>query len=75
MNMTLCLYLNDRTCHRLSHNLMDVNVSWVMEFPISNELEQLEYKLEKKILGFRNMQEKLEKVLDNFCFGLSLTIF
>ena len=24
--MTLCLYLNDRTCHRLSHNLMDVNV-------------------------------------------------
>ena len=28
---------------------------------ISNKLEQLEFKLEKKILGFRNMQEKLRK--------------
>ena len=27
---------------------------------ISNKLEQLEFKLEKKILGFSNMQEKLE---------------
>ena len=27
---------------------------------MSNSLEQLEFKLEKK-LGFRNMQEKLEK--------------
>ena len=25
-----------------------------------DKLEQLEFKLEKKILGFRNMQEKLE---------------
>ena len=30
-----------------------------MRFLISNKLEQLEFKLEK-ILGFRNMQEKLE---------------
>ena len=30
-------------------------------FLISNKLEELEFKLEKKILGFRNMQEKLEK--------------
>ena len=28
----------------------------------SNEIEQLEFKLEKKILGFRNMQEKLENI-------------
>ena len=34
--------------------------SW--KFLIYNNLEQLEFKLEKKILGFRNMQEKLEKV-------------
>ena len=27
---------------------------------MSNKLEQLEFKLEKKVLGFRNMQEKLE---------------
>ena len=33
--------------------------SW--RFLRSNKLEQLEFKLEK-ILGFRNMQEKLEKV-------------
>ena len=30
---------------------------------MSNKLEQLESKLEK-ILGFRNMQEELEKVLE-----------
>ena len=29
-------------------------------FLITNKLEQLEFKLEK-LLGFRNMQEKLEK--------------
>ena len=34
--------------------------SW--RFLISNELEQLEFKLEK-ILGFKNMQEKLEKII------------
>ena len=28
---------------------------------MSNKLEQLEFKLEIKILGFRNMQKKLEK--------------
>ena len=28
---------------------------------IPNELEQLELKLKKRILGFRNIQEKLEK--------------
>ena len=33
--------------------------SW--KFLISNKLEQLEFKLEKKNIGFRNMQEKLEK--------------
>ena len=32
-----------------------------LEIFIFNELEQLEFKLKKKILGFRNMQEKLEK--------------
>ena len=32
---------------------------------MSNELEQSEFKLEKKILGFRNMQEKLEKYIGN----------
>ena len=34
--------------------------SW--RFLTSHKLEQLEFKLEK-ILGFRNMQEKLEKLL------------
>jgi hypothetical protein len=34
-------------------------------FLVSNELEQLEFKLEK-ILGFRNMQEKLEKNADHY---------
>ena len=33
--------------------------SW--RFLRSNKLEQLEIKLKKKILGFRNMQEELEK--------------
>jgi hypothetical protein len=33
-----------------------------MKFLISNQLEQLEFKLEKK-LGFRNMQENLEKYI------------
>ena len=37
-------------------------------FLISNKLEQLEFKLEKKILGFRNVQEKLEKK-GIFAFG------
>ena len=31
---------------------------------MSDKLEQLEFKLEK-ILGFRNMQEKLEKKINN----------
>ena len=31
----------------------------------SNKLEQLEFKLEK-LLGFINMQEKLEKLIDDF---------
>ena len=35
--------------------------SW--RFLISHKLEQLQFKLEKK-LGFRNMQEKLEKILN-----------
>ena len=38
---------------------------------MSNKLEQIECKLEKKILGFRNMQEKLEnfvsKIVLTFC--------
>ena len=34
--------------------------SW--RFLRSNTLEQLEFKLEKTQLGFRNLQEKLEKV-------------
>ena len=32
-------------------------------FLISNKMEQLEFKLEKK-MGFRNIQEKLEKISD-----------
>ena len=35
---------------------------------MSNRLEQLEFKLEK-ILGFRNMQEKLEKYIFQNGFG------
>ena len=35
-------------------------------FLISDKLEQLEFKLEK-MLGFRNMQEKLEKKCCLFC--------
>ena len=31
-------------------------------FNISNKLEQLDFKLEK-MLGFRNMQEKLENII------------
>ena len=44
--------------------------SW--RFLRSNKLEQLEFKLEK-LLGFRNMQEKLEKSLSfgEFFFGSS----
>ena len=34
--------------------------SW--RFLRSTKLEQLKFKLEKKILGFRNMQEKLENL-------------
>ena len=33
--------------------------SW--KFRVPNKLEQIELKSEKKILGFRNIQEKLEK--------------
>ena len=40
-------------------------------FLISDKIEQLEPKLEKK-LGFRNMHEKLEK---NFCLMLVLFFF
>ena len=36
-------------------------------FLISNKLEQLEFKLEK-ILGIRNMQEKLENKKLQFCY-------
>jgi hypothetical protein len=32
-----------------------------LEVSRSEKLGQLEFKLEKKILGFRNIQEKLEK--------------
>ena len=41
-----------------------------------NYIEQLELKLEKNI-GIRNMQEKLENVIFNFCFksGLILKLF
>ena len=35
--------------------------SW--RFLMSNKSEQLEFKLKKKILGFRNMQEKLGKAI------------
>ena len=42
--------------------------SW--RFLRNNKLEQLEFKLEK-LLGFRNMQEKLEKV--NFSHQVSQT--
>ena len=38
-------------------------------FLISNKLEELEFKLEKKILGFRNMQEKLEKGFSSVCIS------
>ena len=36
---------------------------------MSNQLEQFQFKFEK-ILGFRNMQEKLKNVLDSYviCF-------
>jgi hypothetical protein len=69
----------------LNRNLLWQNAflicSW--RFLISNKLEQLEFKLEKTILGFRNMQEKLEKAkvaqvsnireMDNFtAFSLSI---
>ena len=38
---------------------------------LSNKLEQLEFKLEKnnKLLGFRNMQEKLENIFLIFIKG------
>ena len=32
-----------------------------------NYIEELEFKLEKKILGFRNMQEKLENIEVSSC--------
>ena len=35
-------------------------------FLISNKLEQLKFKYEKKILGFRNIQEKLEKLVSGW---------
>ena len=37
-----------------------------------NKLEQLEFKLEKKILGFRNMHEKLENTGSMRLCGLIL---
>ena len=40
-----------------------VTDSFLNLFLICNKLEQIEFKLEKKILGFRNIQEKLEKRL------------
>ena len=38
---------------------------WRVEFcqVTSNSQPTLEFKLEKKLLGFRNMQEKLEKTI------------
>ena len=42
----------------ISKNSAFLTYSW--RFLISNKLEQLKFKLEK-ILGFTNMQEKLEK--------------
>ena len=38
---------------------------------MSNKLEQLEFKLEKKLLGFKNMQEKLENL--NVLFNKNFT--
>jgi hypothetical protein len=43
--------------------MLFLTCSW--RFLISNKLEQLEFKL-KKILGFKNMQEKLEKMCTSF---------
>ena len=43
-------------------------------FLISNKLEQLEFKLEKK-MGLRNMQEKLENTLDSNKYPIKNKIY
>ena len=54
----MTIYSNsERSEHFLVMNAF-LTCSW--RFLISNKLEQLEFELKKKILGFRNMQEKLE---------------
>ena len=54
------IYLNsERSEQCLVTECFFLTCSW--RFLRSNWLEQFEFKLEKKILGFRNMQEKLEK--------------
>ena len=42
---------------------------------MSHELEQLEFKLEKKIFGFRNMQKKLEKLFVTYIARDELRLF
>ena len=62
-----------RSLEQFIHIVKGQNIFWQQNsfltcswrFLISNKLEQLEFKLEK-ILGFRNMQEKLEKMCTSF---------
>ena len=41
-------------------------LTWFWRFLISNNWEELEFKLKKKVLGFRNMREKLENTFTHF---------
>ena len=59
--MTRTIYSNsERSEQFLVLQYAFLTCSW--RFLISNKLEQLKLKLEK-LLGFRNMQEKLEKYM------------
>ena len=50
-----------------SERAQDTFLTCFWRFLISNKLEQFKFKLEK-LLGFRNMQEKLENIVHLFFF-------
>ena len=68
--MRICQYFEiTRTIHSKSERseqflVTDCFLTCSWRFLISNKLQQLEFKLEN-LLGFRNMQEKLENVHAN----------
>ena len=63
--ITRKIYSNSESSEQFLVTECFFTCSW--RFLIPNRWKQLEFKLEKKILGFRNMQEKLKKSLNWNC--------